>query len=474
MTRLRPSILVLLFFAACSDGQDPDGGSGDLGELLDGGNSDATDALPSDRGPDGGDAEPEDAGVEDLGLPLDSGLAGAGESCLTAHAWPEGQEALVGTTSASLHREQLSCAGSGAGATAPEEWWLLELDRPQSVTLRLGTDRWDGVLGARTSTCTLDRETCADNPSMIELPNVEQRVYVAVDGFSTGNGRYVLTRELGEPWQVPPSNTTCTAAESILASNVIRAHNFGGEVEAIAPCNLTSAVFYSIETTGAPLSIRAMPSAAHDVELALLSECGQEAIACASTPGRGVPERFDAAEVPAGRYVLAVGTRVARPAPGSFELSISESASCAVDRDCPLDELCLDTFACAPAPGFTATSTARLAIPDGGELSIPLRMFGPSSRPREVYVRVQLEHDYLEDLVVELQSPGPSPFVVRLRDRTAYEADVSYGRERPADGVGSLADFALAETATGAWSLVVRDRAVGDRGFVTGVVLGVE
>src|SRR5262249_24869001 len=205
-----------------------------------------------------------------------------------------------------------------------------------------------------------------------------------------------------------------------------------------------------------------------------LPMCGEEAITCGSTPGRGVAERIDRLMVPAGRWIVAVGTRTARPANGSFTLDISEDALCTRDSECALGAACIAGLACAPELGFVATSTVRMDIPDGGRIEIPLEILGPTSRVARVRARVVFEHPYPEDLVIELRSPGPQPIVVRLRDSSAYEADVTYGRERPADGPGHLEDFTLVETATGTWSLSIEDRAIGDRGFVTGIVLGVE
>jgi hypothetical protein len=472
------SVLVLFVFAigalACPGGDD----TGDTGEgndigAVDLGARDAGDVGSRDRDPPDADAEVIDLGV-DAGIPVDGGQSGLGESCATAVDWPDDGAPFSDTTTRSQHREQLSCAGSGGAANAPELWWKLDLPQTQSVVLELGTDGWDGVLGVRTGTCTRDVESCADRPTYLELPAVDGSLFVAVDGYSTGNGRYALTSVIDEPWTIPPPNNSCTSPETLTPPATVRAHNFQGNIIPISPCGMISSVYYAIDSTGGAFSAVAFPSPSHDVELAIVSACGEEAIVCASTAGRGVAERIDRLPLPMGRWLLAVGTRSARPAEGSFTLDVREDALCTRDAECAFGEACIGVLSCAAELGDTVTSTVEIDIPDGGRVEIPLEFLGTAARITKIRARVAFEHPYPEDLVIELSSPPPSPIVVRLRDRSAYEADVTYGRERPADGPGHLADFGLVETATGTWTISIEDRAIGDRGFVTGVVLGLE
>lgn len=471
-----PAVLLFAFALSACPGEveDPDGGGGGLDSSQpDLGSRDVYDGGARDRGEVEGDAEPAEAG-EDGGIIIDAGEPEFGESCSTAGVWRGNGVPFTGNTTVSAHREQLSCAGSGGAANAPEVWWKLSLPERQSVVLQLGTDRWDGVLGVRTGTCTVDVETCADRPTTIELPSVDGELFVAVDGFSTGQGFYALSATIDEPWLLPPPHNSCAGAEPLNLPGTVRAHDFEGDEAELAPCGLISAVYYTFDTQGGPLSARALPSASHDVELAVLSGCGAEAVACGSSPGRGVAERIDRLALPAGRWIIAAGTRAARPASGSFTLDVAEDAACTRDAECPIGEVCADGLVCAAERGWVRTSTARVEIPDAGRVAIPFVFNGPTSRVKKVRARVAFEHDYPQDLVIELRSPGPSPVSVRLRDRAAYEADVTYGRDRLADGPGQLEDFLLVETATGAWSLVIEDRAIGDRGFVTGVSIGVE
>lgn len=471
------SVLWLLAFTLCAcpggEVENPDA-SGDLDSSApDLGSRDVYDGGSRDREDFDGDAEPGEAG-EDGGIFIDTGVPEFGESCSTAGVWRGNGVPFTGNTTISAHREQLTCAGSGGAANAPEVWWKLSFPERQSVVLELGTDRWDGVLGVRTGTCTADVETCADRPTVIELPSVDGELFVAVDGFSTGQGFYALSATIDEPWIVPPPHNSCAAAEPLNLPGSLRDHDLGGDEVELVPCGLTSAVYYTFDTQGGPLSALALPSAAHDVELALLASCGAEAMLCASAGGRGVTERIDRFSLPAGRWILAAGTRAGRPASGSFTLAVAEDAACTKDGECPFGAACIDDLACAPERGFVQTSTARVEIPDSGRIEMPFVFNGPTSRVKKVRARVAFEHDYPQDLVIELRSPGSSPVAVRLRDRAAYEDDVTYGRERLADGPGQLEDFLLVETATGAWTLSIEDRAIGDRGFVTGVSIGVE
>lgn len=430
--------------------------------------------MPDAARDDAGAIEPADAAVPSA----DAGSRPASASCEAAQPWSDPVASpIVGTTTSSRHREQLTCAGSGAVAAAPEAWWRFDLEEPRRVILRLGTAGWSGVLAVRTGTCARDVEMCSDSPGFVEIPAAVGRVSAGVDGFSAGSGPYVLRAQLGPALEIPPSNTTCATAAPLVLPGSHGGHNFLGGAEVVSGCEMASPVYYRFDlASSGMISVRVEPVPALDVEVGVFSGCGAPPIACARAPGRGVTETLGPLSLGPGTHVIAVGARRERPSQGSFELAVSASAECRSDRDCPLGERCSSLLVCAPLSGFTVTSTTRRAIPDGaGALDLPITVPGPSARGERLYARVAIEHPFPEDLVIELWAPfRGSSIPVRLRDRSSSDFDVTYGRDRPADGPGRLDDLLVPETATSTWTLHIEDRAFGDRGFLQGFSLEVE
>jgi hypothetical protein len=426
------------------------------------------------------DAEGRDARPTSLdgGVLPDLGPAQPGEACETALPWDvQARDFIIGTTTRAEHRDRLTCVGPGAGAIAPENWRWIDVVGPKHLILRLGTAGWDGVIAARTATCSQDNEACGNAPAILELPLVRtSSVLIGIQGFSDGRGPYIVRAQLG-PALFIPSNASCATPDDLSLPESREAHDFGGNDLMLSGCEIASAMYYRLHVATAGMySFRVAPLARQDVELGLLADCGGPAISCARTARRGSAQTIGPINLAAGLYVLAVGTRAAAPTPGSFMLSVRANAQCRSDLDCAIDRICDDRLSCSPPAGLMATSTASRAIPDGqGALDLPLRLPGPGRRPTHVRVRLELSHPSPQDLVVTLTSPpSPDPITVRLRDRSPGELALVYGADREPDGPGSFDDFGLVSSSTGTWTLHVEDRVLGDPGFVLRYSLEVE
>lgn len=474
------SLLGGLALVGCPDPGAVDGGAEDAGVELDARpGRDSAVVLDGAVVPDlgvrldassGRDALPSDAEL----LAEDAGPAGTGESCATAFSWlTAGDDVLVATTSSAAHREQLSCSAGGPSATAPEHWWGFELTEPTRVVVRLGTLGWDGVLAARTGTCAPSAESCSDVPPTVELPSAAGAIFLGVEGFQTARGTYALHAELFPPYG-PALNSPCANAEHIAELPAASsAHNYAASPLDAEACPLEGAVYWTFDSDGqSPVSLRVTPELGQDVDVAVLAGCDGAVIACGRAGGRGASEVLGPLSLPAGRWTLAVGSRVERPVPGSFSLSLGRAADCRRDADCPMGESCTALLSCGAGATWTVTSTETRTIPDGsGSIRVPLFVAGPPGRPVHVRARVAFDHPYPADLVVELIAPGEPEVRVRLRDRSDGPADVTYGADVPASGPGALADFMITPSAAGTWTLSVEDRAPGDRGALTGVAL---
>jgi hypothetical protein len=460
----RAAALLALLAAACRYGGGSDGGVFD---------SAIFDAEPREAG--AGDARPDgsvvlDVGAEDGGE-LDGAIRDGGErTCEAPIAWPDPKIPIVDTTAGADHRERFSCSGVGAGAVAPEGWVAVKLEAPTHAIFRLGTDGWDGVLSARTATCADAAEVaCADEPSIVELTGAVGLVYLGVEGFARGAGPFAISAFLGDALSTPPVNTICGSSPDVTLPLRAFAHNFGA-TSSIAACDLASAVYFPMEVSSADLlSARIEPLSEGDVGLAVLDGCGA-VIACAASGGDGVSEVIDGLAVSPGRYAIVAGS-AAGTREQSFELMSRAGARCVRDADCALGARCGPNLECGPI-GSGVTVAGPIPIPDDGEVSVPILVSIPIERPT-IRIRVAVEHPLPADLVVDLVAPGGRP-IVRLRDRLDGALDSVYGRDRPADGPGSLDDFRMVSTASGTWTLRVRDRALGDEGSVEGVVLEVE
>lgn len=489
--RVSGCVLGLLLAAALQPGcrggaqgtEPPPGGEGDGGDdVLEAG----TDAHPFpmfdgsfvvDLGvlvrPDGGVGSPGDAEVD-----VEVGPPGPGETCALARPWPAPVGApLVGTTSAGVHRENLSCAGTGAGVSAPAAWWSLALPGLSHVALRLGTQGWDGVLATRTPTCATSGETCANAPPIVELPAVSGPLQVGVSGFSDGRGAYVLGAEIGPPLTVPPANASCGAATPAPLPAALTGHNFGATATSSGACPGAGEVFYRLDLpAAAPLSVRLEPLAGQSVSFAVLDTLCQRPLACGTSAVPGGAAWAGPVALAAGTFFIAAGTPGSAGAPGSFRLLAAENAACRSDADCALGSRCGDGLTCSAPAGFVATSSRTLAIPDGqGSLDVSIMLAGPAGRPARVRVRLRFAHPAVQDLVVLLTSPAsPAAITVRLRDRSPGALDVVYGSDRPADGPGRLEDFGLLTGAAGTWTLHIEDRARGDPGSLSGYALEAE
>jgi hypothetical protein len=469
MTGKLAAFVALVAAYACSDPQTPDGGGSDTGIH----DAEEREAGPTDALPDA-DVDP-DAGDRDFG-PRDvpSFDGGEGAYCEQAIAWPEIELPLVATTSASVHASRFECAGLGGGAIAPERWIETRFDEPMHAIVRLGTAGWDAVMTVRTATCAPSGEVaCADAPTIVELPAISGRVFIGVDGFTDGRGPFVLSGELGPALVVPPQDSICelAATASLPVSRI--GHNFGADGAAeLEGCPLTAPIFVPLDLSSAgDLSVRVEPRAGQDLSLAVLSECGA-VIACSAGGGAGHAEMLRQLSLPSGRAAIAIGSPPGAIA-GSFTIMAALGAECTADADCPLGERCTRDLACGPPASASAISLGA-EIPDNDRIELPLVLTTPIDRPpSRVRVRLAIEHEFPRDVVVTLASPGGWP-IVRLRDRLDGALDSVYGKDRPADGPGSMFDFGLAATASGTWTLGVEDRAPGDVGRVTGVVLEVE
>jgi hypothetical protein len=459
---------VLACLCACSDPGAFDTGVFDSGihdaEEREGG---FPDALPDD------DAST-DAGSRDIGISDGPDLdGGEGFSCEQALLWPALPVPLVGTTSSALHRGRFECAGVGGGTTAPERWVETHFAQPSHAIIRLGTEGWDAVMSVRTATCAeLAEVECADEPTIVELPVIEGSVFIGVDGFTDGRGAFVLSGEVGPPLTVPPLDSVCELAETAVLPVSQLGHNFGADrAREIEDCALSAPVFVPVEMrTAGDLSVRVDPNAGQDLSVALLSECGAT-LACSSSGGAGHAEKLAHLQLSAGRFTIAIGSPAGAPE-GSFTLSANVGAECVEDADCAVGERCHGNLSCGPLAPKSAVSVGA-DIPDNDRLEIPLSISGSGGRPARVRLRVAIEHEFPRDLVVSLSSPGGWPRV-RVRDRLDGALDSVYGRDRPADGPGTMFDFGLAATATGTWILEIEDRAPGDVGRVTGAALEVE
>ncbi len=467
---MRIVLAIIVCAAACSDPGGADVGTFDSGihdaEAREAG---ATDAEP--------DAEPVlDVGVRDAGsADVPRFDAGGGVSCEDAIVWPSLDAPLIGDTRGALHHERFECAGLGGGAIAPERWVEVRFDQPTHAIVRLGTFGWDAVMAVRTSTCAaLGEIACLDAPTIVELPDEDGLLFFGVDGFTDGQGPFVLLGEAGPPLTVPPTDAICELAPVFALPLRRIEHNFGADHAAVIDgCPLEAPVFVPIDLQApGELSLRADPQAGQDVSIAVLSGCG-ETLACAAQGGAGHAEVLRRLSLPAGRATLVVGSPPGARE-GSVAIKASLSAGCVEDADCLLGERCLDNLTCGALAPANAVA-ADVDIPDDGRVVIPLDVsaVSPSRPPSRVRLRLAIEHEFPRDLVVTLASPGGGPRV-RLRDRLDGTLDSVYGKDRPADGPGTMFDFGLAATATGTWTLEVEDRAPGDVGRVTGAVLEVE
>lgn len=415
-----------------------------------------------------------DVGVADAGARDAVILDGGGGACREAAGWFDPSRPFVDTTTTSFHRDRFECAGFGGGATSPERWVQARLSTPVHAIVRLGTDGWDGVLAVRTGTCAEAAEVaCVDAPTIVELPGVAGDVFLGVEGFTGGEGPFVLSTQLGPPLQSPPPEAICeTAPDAPLPIRRV-AHDFGVPPGAqVDGCAVATPVYLPFElSTAGTVSVRVEPQSGGDVAFAVVSGC-DTVLACATSFGPGSAETVQNLDLGPGRYTIAVGGRPGA-APQSFRVFAAKDAECVQDADCELDQVCGPSLACEAVRAGAAVVEGPAAIPDDGVLALPLVLSAPAGRPDRVRLRLVLDHPYPPDLVATLVGPGGRP-MVRLRDRLDGALDSVYGKDRPADGPGSLFDFGLARTATGTWMLVVEDRAPGDEGVVAGAVLVVE
>jgi hypothetical protein len=464
----------------------------------------ARDASTSDARP-GADAEPEDGSSSDAdaglhlfdaiafmdaeapdgrmagldGEPLpDLGVPKPGEVCTLPLTWDTSATRFVlGTTTTAPHRDRLTCAGTGAGSTAPESWWSIDLSVASHLVLRLGTAGWDGVIAARTGTCADTQEICGNAPAIAEVPSARGNVFVGIEGYSSGGGPYIARAEITPPLIVPAPNGMCGGAQMLTLPQSSVGHDFGGTDLMLPQCVIAGAVYYAFDLAApSSVSIRVEPLAGADVDMAVVDGACASVNACAQTPGRGIAERIGPLSLAAGTHVIAVGTQVALPSYGSFRVSARAGPACLSDVDCALGLQCSPNLACGPPSGTIVTSTRAYAIPDGqGALDVPIRMTGPSPRPSAVRFRLELQHPSPQDLVALLISPGgPRAITVRLRDRSEGALAAVYGSDRPPDGPGSFDDFGLLTTAQGTWTLHIEDRVLGDQGLVLRYALEVE
>jgi hypothetical protein len=464
---MRAAVLAVVSAAACADPGPFDSGVFDSGIF----DADEREAGPMDAFPD---AEVQDRADPDVaGRDVPSFDGGEGLSCETALAWPEIELPLIATTSASVHQVRFECAGLGGGAIAPERWIETRFDEPMHAIVQLGTAGWDAVMTVRTATCApIGELACADAPTIVELPAVDGRLFIGVDGFTDGRGPFVLSGELGPALDVPPPDSICELAPMSSLPIARRAHNFGADGAAeIDGCPLSAPIFVPFELAAdGDLTVRVEPRAGQDVSIAVVSDCGAT-LACAAGGGAGHAETLRHLSVPAGRAAIAIGSPPGALR-GSFTVLAALDAECAADSDCPLGERCTDDLGCGSLAGARVI-TLGAEIPDNDRVEFPLRLSGPLGRPAKVRLRLAIEHEFPRDVVVTLAAPGGWP-IVRLRDRLDGALDSVYGKDRPADGPGSMFDFGLAATASGSWTLGVEDRAPGDVGRVTGAVLEVE
>lgn len=459
-----------LLALACSEGTVGDASVFDSG-IFDAEEPGEDGGIP-DGGPDGDVML--DVGVGDAGTRDAFFVDGGGGVCRQAIGWADPSVPLISTTTTSFHRDRFECSGFGGGATAPEQWVQARFPAPTHAIVRLGTEGWDAVLAARTATCAEAAEVaCVDAPTVVELPAVAGSLFVGVEGFTAGEGPFVLSSQIGPALQVPPPEAICENAPEISLPVRRVAHDFGVPPgSAIEECGVATPIYLPFELTGAaPVSVRVEPQSGGDVALALLSGCGAP-VACASSKGPGGAEVLRNVQLSAGRYAVAIGGGAAADAQ-SFRVFAAVGAECVEDADCDLGQVCSPSLACEPVRSGAALVQGPVPIPDDGILQLSLPVAAPAGRPGRVRLRLALDHPFPRDLVATLVGPGGRP-MVRLRDRLDGALDSVYGKDRPADGPGSLFDFGLVETATGTWTLVVEDRAPSDEGIVTGVVLEVE
>ena len=120
-----------------------------------------------------------------------------------------------------------------------------------------------------------------------------------------------------------------------------------------------------------------------------------------------------------------------------------------------------------PVTTIEHCSSPALAIPDNAPAGVYDTMaFAEDFDITDVELRVDINHTYIEDLIVEVTSPEGT--TVRLHNRTGGSANNIigwYDSELTVDGPGVLADFAE-ESPAGEWTLWVSDNAGADVGTV--------
>ena len=118
-------------------------------------------------------------------------------------------------------------------------------------------------------------------------------------------------------------------------------------------------------------------------------------------------------------------------------------------------------------PYFEKDEVPDLAIPDNSPAGVTSSLFVPwNYELSDINVRVEITHDWIGDLIIELTSPEST--TVRLHNRSlAGNPDIYtwYDRETAPDGPGSMNDFNGEET-YGTWQLRVSDNSPYNEGAV--------
>jgi hypothetical protein len=152
------------------------------------------------------------------------------------------------------------------------------------------------------------------------------------------------------------------------------------------------------------------------------------------------------------------------PAPRGTE------APCAGDLGCGVGLVCAGSAtggegACMPAE-LRATfggEDFNVAIPDGGEVEVPLDTFGLASVHTDVVLNLWVSHRRAEDLQIVLTNPSGTEVVVsdKVAGSGVYLRDVG------------LLGFPGDEDANGRWTLTLRDTKAGESGTLRGFSLQV-
>jgi subtilisin-like proprotein convertase family protein len=105
----------------------------------------------------------------------------------------------------------------------------------------------------------------------------------------------------------------------------------------------------------------------------------------------------------------------------------------------------------------------NVAIPDGGEVEVPLDTFGLASVHTDVVLNLWVSHRRAEDLQIVLTNPSGTEVVVsdKVAGSGVYLRDVG------------LLGFPGDEDANGRWTLTLRDTEAGESGTLRGFSLQV-